>query len=45
MKDNNVLREYDLIIKEKLEKGNVERVPNLNSPSNLTHYMPYLPVI
>lgn len=45
MKDSNVLREYDLIIKEQIEKGIVERVPNTSSPSNLMHYMPHQPVI
>ena len=40
-----MLREHNLIIKEQLEKGIAERVMKIESPSNLTHYMPHLPVI
>ena len=45
MKDSNMVREYNLIIKEQLEKEIVETVLNINNPSNLTHYMPHFPVI
>ena len=45
MKDSDLLREYDLVIKDQLKKGTVERVFDVNSPCAWTHYMPHLPVI
>ena len=45
LKDSGVLREYDLIIKEQLEKGIVERIPEAEIHNNHTHYMPHLPVV
>lgn len=45
LKDIGVLREYDLIIKEQLKKGIVERILDAEIHNNRTHYMPHLPVV
>ena len=39
MKESDVLREYDLVIKDQLKKGIVERVFDVNSPCARKHYM------
>lgn len=41
----SILREYDNIINDQLQKGIIETVPTEGSSSNLTHYLPHHAVV
>ena len=49
LKEPQIMSEYDQTIREQMNKGVVEKVPEITmlnqQPHNLIHYMPHLPVI
>ena len=44
-KNKVVLKEYAKTIQEQLDKGIIEKVPNVSEANNPVHYLPHLPVV